>query len=359
LLYLFFDQGNDNLPSKYISSVGVTEFDEQNLPTNTLDIYYHLLEIIGKRMNEYPDATITLVGTSDGKEMETKSERLALAERRAKAVKNYLVGKWGINPDRIKTETKDKPDLPTSEAYAEGYEENRRVEIYSDSPEILAPVIHSKFLEYSTNQEILQADIELNDKNITKWTLQLADYRNNEIYKKNGFGAPAEQITLPVNDILIEEAGRAIRNNNRIISSLTVENTQDKTETKKDDLNINLSKDQFEVGRLNLIVFDFDRYDISSLNKKLIVDFVRTSIKNNSIVKIRGGTDRLGERDYNKKLSRERANAVKNYLLSINPDINIVSVEGTGDEYLEYDNNLPEGRFYCRTVMIEIKTPIK
>ncbi len=359
LLYLFFDEKSDELPAKYKSRLAANEFDEHNLPTNTLDIYYKVLDIIGKRMNNNHDAKITITGTSDGKELEDVTERLALAERRANAVKNYLVNKWNITPDRIKIKTQDKPDLPTSEAYAEGFEENRRVEISSDSPEILAPVIHSKFFEYSTTQEILSANVELNDSNVTSWTLSFTDDNDNEIYKMTGSGAPQKQIPLQVNQILVEEAGKAIKSNYKIRTALTVENQNGKKDKKQDELNINLSKNQFEVGRLNLIVFDFDKYDISSLNKKLIVDFVKTSIKENSIVKIRGGTDRLGERDYNKKLSRDRANAVKNYLLKINPDINISEVEGTGDEHLQYDNNLPEGRFYCRTVMIEIKTPIK
>ena len=96
-----------------------------------------------------------------------------------------------------------------------------------------------------------------------------------------------------------------------------------------------------------------------SLNRKLIIDFVKSSISKNSIVRITGGTDRLGEADYNKKLSVERAKSVRKFLRSIKPDINIVEVQGKGASELKYNNDLPEGRFYCRTVMIEIKTPVK
>jgi hypothetical protein len=36
-----------------------------------------------------------------------------------------------------------------------------------------------------------------------------------------------------------------------------------------------------------------------------------------------------------------------------------VHFEGMGERELIYNNELPEGRFYCRTVTITVETPIK
>ena len=358
LLYLFFNKADANLPAKYKNKSDISEFSEKNLPTNTLGIYYKVLDIIGHRMTKFPETTITLTGTSDGKELPNIDKRLELAQKRAQAVKDYLVRRWGIAPDRIKTEAKDKPALPTSEAYPEGFEENRRVEISSNSSELLAPVVHSRFLEYTSNQKSLKANIRMNSSDIAEWTFTFVDADNNEIYKTNGVRNIQNELDIPVNKILIDEAARAVTENKKIFAKINVKNYSGKSETKTDVLKTTLSKNQFEVGRLNLIVFDFDKYDISALNKQLIVNFVKSSIHKNSIVRISGSTDRLGEAKYNEKLSYNRAKAVKEYLQNIYPGINIEEITGEGASNLKYDNNLPEGRFYCRTVMIEIKTPI-
>jgi len=34
------------------------------------------------------------------------------------------------------------------------------------------------------------------------------------------------------------------------------------------------------------------------------------------------------------------------------------SATGTGKQTLQFDNDLPEGRFYCRTVNVIVSTPI-
>ncbi|MEI6089253.1 MAG: hypothetical protein WCR42_02265 [bacterium] len=35
------------------------------------------------------------------------------------------------------------------------------------------------------------------------------------------------------------------------------------------------------------------------------------------------------------------------------------NVQGVGEDTLLYNNDVPEGRFYCRTVQIVVKTPIE
>jgi outer membrane protein OmpA-like peptidoglycan-associated protein len=308
---------------------------------------------------------LTLTGTSDGKERESEKERLILAEQRAKNIKDYLVNRWNINPNIITIKTRDIPELPTSEAYVEGFEENRRVEISSNSPDILAPVIHSKFLEFTSKQESINVNAILNDCDLLAWEFSLTDKNNNEIFKSNRFGRTRGyrgynfNIKIPVNQIFIDEAGQSISSNDNLHYLFKVTNISNKKESKEGGLKINLATNQYEVGRLNLIVFDFDKSDISTLNKKLINDFIKSSIQKNSIVRITGGTDRLGESTYNKKLSIERAHTARKFLLSIQPDINITEIKGKGASDLKYNNDLPEGRFYCRTVMIEIKTPVK
>ena len=71
------------------------------------------------------------------------------------------------------------------------------------------------------------------------------------------------------------------------------------------------------------------------------------------MVTISGYTDALGDEIVNEKIALERAKAVSQRL-----QIRNAIVRGIGEKEILYDNNLPEGRFYCRTVTITIETPI-
>jgi outer membrane protein OmpA-like peptidoglycan-associated protein len=103
----------------------------------------------------------------------------------------------------------------------------------------------------------------------------------------------------------------------------------------------------------SLILFDFGKSKLENEHKR-VVDFVRRRITDGSTVTITGYTDALGEEAVNRRISTARANAVAQRLKLDN-----AKVEGKGEEKLIYDNSLPEGRFYCRTVQIEIVTPVK
>jgi outer membrane protein OmpA-like peptidoglycan-associated protein len=115
----------------------------------------------------------------------------------------------------------------------------------------------------------------------------------------------------------------------------------------------------FEVSRLSLIVFDYDRSDISRVNADMMQRVVKASVREGSTATIVGSTDRLGEMDHNLQLSEQRAKAVERTAHAIAPSLSIGKVEGIGPSVLPYDNSLPEGRFYCRTVSLTITTPLR
>jgi peptidoglycan-associated lipoprotein len=77
---------------------------------------------------KYPQVTITIEGNCD--ERGTREYNLALGERRANAVKNYLLAR-GVNPNRLSTISygKDKPWVMGSdeEAYAKNRNGHARV----------------------------------------------------------------------------------------------------------------------------------------------------------------------------------------------------------------------------------------
>jgi outer membrane protein OmpA-like peptidoglycan-associated protein len=60
-----------------------------------------------------------------------------------------------------------------------------------------------------------------------------------------------------------------------------------------------------------------------------------------------------GSEENSQRLSLERAQAVAKFLGAPNTD-----VRGNGQTPLLYDNSLPEGRVYSRTVLITVETPV-
>ena len=77
-------------------------------------------------LKKYPDSKVVLEGHTDS--VGTEKYNLKLSQRRADAVKKYLVDK-GEKADRITTEAKGEAEPIASNKTAKGRFENRRVEI--------------------------------------------------------------------------------------------------------------------------------------------------------------------------------------------------------------------------------------
>jgi len=107
-----------------------------------------------------------------------------------------------------------------------------------------------------------------------------------------------------------------------------------------------------EIDRFSLILFEYNQSELGEANKK-IAEFAKRRIYPNSTVEIRGYSDRIGEAQYNLELAQKRANSAADAL-----GVNRKFAKGIGNSVLLYNNDLPEGRFYCRTVNIDIITPI-
>lgn len=356
LPYIFFDSASYNLNQNYLRN-NPENFDESKLNKETLEIYYSLLDIIGYRLNKYQKLNIEIIGTTDGKELPKLEDRLELANKRAKSVANYLINKWGINQNRIKIVASDKPSMPTKDEYPEGNEENRRVEIITKDQEILKPVVHTKFNEFEIKSLNLDVDIsKVNIPDNSIFLFNIIDEKGNLIYNKIE-SINNDKVLIPLNKKTKEKISKSLTDNQTLY--LEIKNTSDQNIYSSEKLQFNIETKNYELGRLNLIVFDFDKYEINNNNKNIINNFVVSSIQNYSQIRIIGSTDKLGEKQYNQKLSNDRANEVYKYLKSIKPNANYVEVKGIGDNNLLFDNTLPEGRFYCRTVLIEVLTPLE
>jgi len=92
--------------------------------------YFPELDIIGKVLTRDPGATAVIEGHADRKKLSDAQYNLDLSERRAKAVRQYLIDKSGIKGDRLKAKGFgfSRPKAPNDPN--DGNPENRRVEVY-------------------------------------------------------------------------------------------------------------------------------------------------------------------------------------------------------------------------------------
>lgn len=356
LPYVFFPPVENSLEKtkmKRIPKEETSKFSEIKLEWNTLEIYYQLLNIIGSRLRNNPKANITLTGTNNNAGIEQNNLQLSL--ERAEAVKRYLVDVWGIEPQRIKTQATNLPAKPTNPVIPEGIEENSRVEITSDDVSIIAPV-YMKEIDIIANPPVIEVrPLIQTSVGIKDHKLEIA--QGNEIIRTfEGKGTP-EQFTWEIVQNPIPKLEQ------EAIITLTVEDNENQVKKHSKNVTIHqktirkkreIIEDDYRIERYSLILFDFDKSTILDIHKP-VLDYIRSKITPNSKVKIYGYADRTGTLEYNRELARRRSEEVRNYL-KINPEN--VEVYPIGSDELLFDNNIPEGRSYSRTVKIEIRTPI-
>lgn len=371
LPYLFFDSASVVVKSRYNPRVDVlANFDEKLLPKETMQIYYNILHIVGKRMKTYPTAILTITGTTDGKEWTNADQRQILALQRARSIASFLTGYWGIPQNRIKLATRDTPTLPSSSRYNEGDEENRRVELSASIPEILAPVVHAQFLEFTPMQEQQIVSVKLlnpEEAEAYEGRLEAAPVQSvtrsdrsrqtDTLALTKGFGAPPERLPFSLGRKFSSKLLQYGTMLDEVKCRLEIAQRNGAIIRGEAALPVKVSKNQYEISRLNLIVFDFDRNDMRASNEIMLRRFTQDAVKSTSTVSITGSTDRLGELKYNQDLSESRAKAVQDVMKRVNSRIQFTQVRGTGASLLPFDNETPEGRYYCRTVRIDVQTP--
>jgi hypothetical protein len=142
---VFFNENSSVLPVRYktmVTTSDATKFTMEAASTvadvqkNPINAYYRILNILGKRLQDNPSATIVLTGVATEKEQDGSFLADMLAVRRAQAVSNYLQDIWRIPVSRISTKSRIVPSAATKQEN----EELRRVEIESSEAGTLSAV---------------------------------------------------------------------------------------------------------------------------------------------------------------------------------------------------------------------------
>ncbi|HEY8661208.1 MAG TPA: OmpA family protein [Hanamia sp.] len=369
---VFFNMGSTEIPSRYVqlSSAQAASFKEDQLqqgqPDNLnkgrsarqLAVYHNILNIIGDRMRSNPQSTISLVGASDKNPTEGKM----LAEN----IKQYLVNAFGIDASRISTEGRDKPLIPSEQPGTTNeltllHEGDRRVDIVSTSPELLMQVggITSPFLKpvqiSSVQEDPLDSHVIFNadgaSESLNSWSVDVTDEQGNVQH----YGPyTQDQESVPGKTIL----GNNTQSNYTI--SMIGETKSGQTIKKGSSVSLMKMDDPKQEGLRYSILFDFDKSTSIATYQNFLTDIVTPLIPENGTVIIHGHTDIIGEEKYNLNLSNERATGAQKIIEQALSKAGKKGVKfetyGFGEDtnMAPFENNLPEERFYNRTVIIDI-----
>jgi len=360
---IYFDMGSSEIPSRYVRFSAANEtaaFDEQKF-RDTLEKYYQLLNIVGKRLVDASTATITLVGCNDNIGEKGKKK---LSGQRAEAVKSYLQTVWNIAPERILVEARNLPQLPSTSRSKEGQAENRRVEIHSTESAILAP-IRSTYLATRIDAPALTLSPDVvSPHGIDSWKISAANSAG-KLADLSGKGAPAKETKIPLagggdlralaagGDIAVQMELQDRKGQNMVLSPAPVK--VNFIETSK---RLAQKQDQRVQEKYALILFDFDKDTIGGANQEIIDKIVgRIKTLPQASVDIVGHTDNIGKEAYNTKLSERRALAVyKQLKAAYGEDAgDRIRHSGVGPNSPLYENVSPETRSFNRTVTITLE----
>lgn len=369
LNYIFFDYATSEIPRRYNKIHSPTEFNIKSLVAkDILDVHYDILNIIGYRLRQKPNSTITLVGCNSkiGEEL----DNIELSRKRATEIANYLASVWEIEPRRIQIEARGLPAHPSNPNVPEGSAENQRVEIYSDDPEILS---HITLVDtaYSFQPHSLRF--------YTKWNFTTKPILLNIIIRSpldttKSMSLMSKTIYPPIDSFDIELQSVFLKdflNFPLIEFELNFDFAENQNSNQKKIIPIMVKRQiSIEKPRKNKILlppFDFN----SSVLKQQQIDFIqifKPTISSAKEITLVGYSDVIGSSDYNFSLAKARVDAVEMYLKnaiflpskivsSSNSQSNtsiIINKKAIGEFDQIFDNKLPEGRFFSRTVEIFI-----
>ena len=368
---VFFDEGSSAVPNRYIllTPDQASSFKEEQLqqePTQItsgrsarqLNVYYNILNILGDRMRSNPAANISLSGAS--------AQGPVAGKAFAETVKQYLVSVFGISNSRIETQGRTKPLIPSEKPGATKEltllrAGDRRVDIQSNSAELLMEVGGGLMKPVQINSTINPLDSQVVFTNdgasvlLKSWTVELTD--ENGTTQKHG-PYTTDETNMTVASILGDRSEGTYK------VTMLGESKNGSAVTKEGSVSLKRGEESIEKAYRYSILFDFDKTQTTASYAKFLTDVVSPLISEGSTVSIHGHTDVIGGDAYNLNLSKQRASETQTIIESALNKAGTSNVKfetsGFGEDLsrLPFDNNLPEERFYNRTVIIDIM-PLK
>jgi outer membrane protein OmpA-like peptidoglycan-associated protein len=380
LPYIFFDLNSDQFASRYTlfrSSSQTQGFNDERLPGATLQKYHHVLNIYGYRLTKYPNVKVEITGCVD-ETNENKNSPLPM--KRAELVRDYLKSIWKISDDRITVKATGWPKERSNPRDSLGIVENRRAEIRfsgdaEDVWQVSKPILDNDptlFPSPETMTWTMKNGIDSSivaGRRIEIWrhgqpwkvldnignssATAVWDWKNNDDeYPQEKEGTADEQSLTPYSAqfVVVSKNGTECRSDT---VKVPVKRISTKAIATKTDEQAGSTQEKY-----NLILFDFDSFNPGDMNKRILKEFVYPRVKPSTTIHVEGHTDVVGMFDHNKRLSENRAKTTKDLINGGAGAYKLLDSRGTGEEEPLYGNELPEQRFFNRTVQVILETPL-
>jgi len=367
--YVFFNEGSYELPNRYVmlTKDEAATFAEAQLQEivpkdmggragRQMAVYYNILNILGDRMRTNPGSAVTLRG-STGKDPED-------GRKLAESVKGYLVDVFGIDGARISTEGRENPRVPSehpggTQELSLLRAEDRRVDIESRSPELLMqvggpPDVLRPVYIYAVQEDPMDGHVLFQvsgaEEVLSSWSLELTDNQGS-VQRYGPF--VREEESVPGRTIL----GNRAEGDFKVVMLGT---TKGGSPVRKESSVHLVRRDEAVPEGLRFsILFEFDKSKTIDTYKSFLTEMVAPLVPEGGHVIIHGHTDVIGEVDYNHALSHDRAQGARGVISgalaeSVTSGVTF-DTYGFGEDadLAPFDNDLPEERFYNRTVIID------
>jgi outer membrane protein OmpA-like peptidoglycan-associated protein len=368
---LFFDSGSaaPNERYRFFTDPSQTrDFSDTTLRGGTLQNGYEIVNIIGHRLRKYPIATITIIGANSGER--GSRENREVSRKRAEYVRDYLRTIWGIDPQRMTIVARHGiPQIPSATKDTLGAAENRRVEILSDDYRILQPITRSELRRYPQPDSMtFRIDNGMPAETVASREIEIR--WNNELWYVMrdigisdtispafwwGRGNDMDVMLMPMREF-------------PFVARLVV-HTTDGRELRSAPVEIPVRIVRsiahpgcFEgeiIARVGLALFEFDRSAITPFSRRVMREYILPEIPDATALIVTGHTDCIGSEEHNQQLSERRARAWAQAFRASGGRAVSISSRGCGERCPLYRNDLPEGRFYNRTVRVLVTRPAK
>ncbi len=329
---VFFDRNSAEISSFYSKE----KIEKDMLSGNPVEAHKYVLPRIAKIVSRANDAVITLTGATSGSDYETGGKDLAL--KRAMAVKEALLS-LGVQESKIKVKADIFPENRSNQDFAEGVEENQRVDINLKNAFLQEYVAIQKFAEIQGKAFV---NIEMNNVPEDDFAVLKSNFQEKpeKIYKSGRYVIPVFK-RLEQNDNIVE-----------IKASIEYLDMEERDETFQNLREVPKNQVQLQLENFEaVLLFDYNSSILSEDNKNLLRQLAE-KLPDGSIVEIYGSADALGTEEANVKLSRSRAEVTRQFLESVtNKKFSL----NTSTDIQKFPEDTPQGRFLNRSIRIRLK----
>ncbi len=356
---VFFNENSSVIPARYrrISAADRTSYTTNRLATLLpMEAYRHILNIIGKRLQERPDARLTLIGYNLSSGSEAGNKKLAM--QRAESVSDYFQDVWKIAANRL---TVTGQDITPPGAGSESEADARRVEISASDPAILV-ALELENVHRTVSPPALRFSLDIRTgAGLKQWGLEVSQFEGNEIktlFNVEGTNTFSKEYIWRIDerptsipgasgtiDSKLEVTDINNRNSDAPIQTTPVEVLllADKIAKKKADTRVDVWTILAPVGK-NII----ESENFAALKSSLVP---------NATILVEGWAEG-SETQPNTDVADERAKQVAQ---ALGASANVVSSKKNVAwmKPLRNDPTVPEGRWYNRAVRVEVRSAVR